>query len=121
MTSINKNGNPIRICDGNYVMILDDIGEIKTVVLNKIADTIKKNGWNQKHAAKILGIDQPKISHIKNGRSAGFSLERLLKFLSLVGYRISVSLTGTDFVSSSPGIYDANDLKNQTTRSGVES
>ena len=48
------------------------------IQINKI---IGQMGWTQKKAACVLGIDQPKVSALKNGRLGGFSLERLLSFL----------------------------------------
>ncbi len=115
MNDFRVNNDPIIVKDDNYVIPVDDIKEVKTIVINKIAKIIAKKGWNQKHAAKVLGIDQPKISHIKNGKSAGFSLERLLKFLSLVGYGISFSLTGINSDNDSK-IYDSEEDLHRLTR-----
>jgi predicted XRE-type DNA-binding protein len=41
------------------------------IQINKI---IEQMGWTQKKAATVLGIDQPKISALKNGRLGGFFL-----------------------------------------------
>lgn len=59
---------------------LDSAG-IKTKLLYIINKIIEKNAWTQAFAAEKLGIDQPKVSQIKNGKIDGFSLERLLGFL----------------------------------------
>ncbi len=37
---------------------------------------IEEQGLTQVEAAKILGIDQPKVSALKNGRLGGLSIER---------------------------------------------
>lgn len=58
---------------------LDSAG-IKTKLLYIINKIIEKNAWTQAFAAEKLGIDQPKVSQIKNGKIDGFSLERLLDF-----------------------------------------
>jgi len=42
---------------------------------------IKKKRLSQKDAAKLLGIDQPKISALHKGKLAGFSLEWLTRSL----------------------------------------
>ena len=57
------------------------------IQINKI---IKKNGWKQKKAADVLGIDQPKVSALKNGRLGGFSIERLLAFLRALDQDIDI-------------------------------
>lgn len=46
---------------------------------------IKEKGLSQKAAAELLGIDQPKISALYKGKLAGFSLERLFRFLNILG------------------------------------
>lgn len=57
------------------------------IQINKI---INQKGWKQKQAASILGIDQPKVSALKNGRLGGFSLERLLSFLRTLDQDIDI-------------------------------
>ncbi len=44
----------------------------------KIAQIINKRQLSQVQAAELLGISQPKISAILNGRLKGFSLEKLM-------------------------------------------
>jgi len=46
-----------------------------------IYDIIEEQALTQVEAAKVLGIDQPKVSALKNGRLGGFSIERLFSFL----------------------------------------
>ena len=46
---------------------------------------IKRKKLTQKQAAKLLDIDQPKISALSTGKLAGFSLERLFRFLTILG------------------------------------
>lgn len=57
------------------------------IQINKI---IGQKGWTQKKAAGVLGIDQPKVSALKNGRLAGFSIERLLSFLRALDRDIDI-------------------------------
>jgi predicted XRE-type DNA-binding protein len=44
----------------------------------------------QAQAAKILGVDQPKISALLRGRLAAFSTERLMKFLTALGSDVQI-------------------------------
>ncbi|NEO66965.1 MAG: XRE family transcriptional regulator, partial [Moorea sp. SIO4G2] len=39
-------------------------------------------GMTQAAAAKVLGVDQPKVSALINGKLAGFSIVRLFRFLN---------------------------------------
>jgi len=56
----------------------------------RIIDEIQRRRLTQGQAAAILGIDQPKISALKQGRLAGFSIERLMRFLLLLGRDIEI-------------------------------
>ena len=40
----------------------------------------------------ILGIDQPKVSTLMRGRLSGFSIERLLRFLLLLGRDVEINV-----------------------------
>lgn len=55
-----------------------------------IDDAIRERGLTQHAVAKLMGIDQPKVSHIRHGRLGGFSLERLLDFLTTLGHDIDI-------------------------------
>ncbi len=66
--------------------------EIKRKLLDIMRSTIEKNVWTQAYAAEKLGIDQPKVSQIKNGKIEGFSLERLLIFLKKLDYNITITI-----------------------------
>ena len=66
---------------------------IKYKILKLIKDITYKNHWNQVTTAKILGVDQPKISQISNGKTAGFSLERLLIFLLRLKCEVNITIT----------------------------
>jgi predicted XRE-type DNA-binding protein len=44
-------------------------------------------------AAALLGIDQPKISALVRGRLGGFSLQRLMRFLNLLGRDVQIVVT----------------------------
>ena len=84
----------IKVSLNNYRTVTDiqDVGKVRSMFLGIITDNINTRKLNQKNAAKILGIDQPKISHIKNGKISGFSLERLLKFLRVLGYEVNICI-----------------------------
>ncbi|MCV3769356.1 helix-turn-helix domain-containing protein [Wolbachia endosymbiont of Dipetalonema caudispina] len=74
--------------------------EVKKKLLNIISKVIEKNAWTQAHAAERLGVDQPKISQIKNGKTDGFSLERLLSFLKKFEHEITITITENQTIRS---------------------
>src|SRR5436190_21656917 len=65
----------------------------KAEIAESIHDIIEDRGLDQKSAAAILGIDQPKISALVNGRLSGFTIDRLFKFLLALDLNIEVRVT----------------------------
>ena len=47
-------------------------------------------GLTQSAAAELMGVDQPKVSHILHGRLGGFSTQRLMEFLTALGRDIEI-------------------------------
>ena len=66
---------------------------IKAEIAKMIYEIIKSKKLNQKEAALLLGIDQPKISAITNGRLEGFTIDRLFKFLIALEQDIEITVT----------------------------
>ena len=56
---------------------------------------IKQRKLTQIAAAKLLGVDQPKISALNSGKLAGFSLERLFSFLNILGQTVTIKIAKT--------------------------
>lgn len=55
-----------------------------------IDQAIQERGLTQQAAATLMGIDQPKVSHILHGRLGGFSTQRLLEFLTALGRDVEI-------------------------------
>jgi predicted XRE-type DNA-binding protein len=72
----------------------------KVEIAIKINDIIAQKKLKQKEAAKILGIDQPKISALRNGRLRGFSFEKLLKFLNALNYDVEIRIRNREVMHS---------------------
>jgi predicted XRE-type DNA-binding protein len=53
----------------------------KAELARAISTLIAERHLTQGEAAKLLGIDQPKVSALMRGRLIGFSIDRLLRFL----------------------------------------
>jgi predicted XRE-type DNA-binding protein len=62
----------------------------KAELAHKIIAMIERRGLTQAEAAQLLEVDQPKISALKRGRLAGFSLDRLVRFLVLLGNDVEI-------------------------------
>ena len=58
-----------------------------------IRNAIKTRKLTQAQAAKILRIDQPKVSSIINGRLEGYSTDRLMRFLNDLGCDVQISVS----------------------------
>jgi predicted XRE-type DNA-binding protein len=65
---------------------------LKSSLLQALQETIKERGWKQVEAAGRLRIDQAKVSKLLAGQMAGFSVERLVHFLSLLGQDVEVTV-----------------------------
>jgi predicted XRE-type DNA-binding protein len=64
----------------------------KAELAAKIIAEIQRRRLTQSQAAAILGIDQPKVSALKQGKLSGFSIERLMRLLLVLGRDIEISV-----------------------------
>jgi predicted XRE-type DNA-binding protein len=64
----------------------------KAELAAKIIGDIERRRLTQSQAAAILGVDQPKVSALKQGRLSSFSIERLMRFLLLLGRDIEITV-----------------------------
>jgi predicted XRE-type DNA-binding protein len=62
----------------------------KAELTARIAEIIAGRKLTQAAAAEILGMDQPKVSALLRGRLAGFSTDRLLRFLTALGRDVEI-------------------------------
>ncbi|HJU44258.1 MAG TPA: helix-turn-helix transcriptional regulator [Vicinamibacterales bacterium] len=62
----------------------------KAELARKIAELIGKRRLTQAAAAELLKVDQPKVSALVRGRLAGFSLDRLVRFLVQLGSDVEI-------------------------------
>lgn len=65
----------------------------KAELARQINNLIDQKKLTQNAAADLLGIDQPKVSALSRGKLSGFSLERLFKFLNILGQNITIKVT----------------------------
>jgi predicted XRE-type DNA-binding protein len=63
---------------------------LKIVIARAISRIVLGREYTQAEAAKIMGLDQPKVSKLLRGRLKEFSAERLIDCLLQLGYDIEV-------------------------------
>ncbi len=92
-----KNGDapvPVEPSSGNVFadLGLKDPEELlaKSELVQRIADIIAERKLTQVRAARLLGIDQPKVSALLRGRLDGFSIDRLFRFLNALGDDVEI-------------------------------
>ena len=71
---------------------LEDAGEhlIKAGLVVKIGRIIRERKLTQAVAARLIGIDQPKVSAMLAGQFRGYSVERLMRFLVALGHDVEI-------------------------------
>ena len=62
----------------------------KAELAHKITKLIERRRLTQAEAAKILNVDQAKVSALRRGRLSGFSLDRLVRFVVLLGHDVDI-------------------------------
>lgn len=85
---------PVRASSGN---LFADLGRpdaeealARVRLAQRIAETIEQQALSQKEAAELMGLDQPKVSALVRGKLAGFSTDRLLRCLMLLGNDVDI-------------------------------
>ena len=62
----------------------------KAQLASHIRRVIKRQRLTQVTAATIMGVDQPKVSALLNGRLENFSSERLMRLLTALGQDVEI-------------------------------
>lgn len=62
----------------------------KARLASRINDVICERDFTQQQAAAMMGVDQPKVSHLLRGRLGGFSTQRLIDFLNALGQDVEI-------------------------------
>lgn len=84
--------------DSDY-NIFEDLGfesseaanlKIRANLLIQLREYIRNQGLKQEDAAKRLGITQPDVSAIMNGKIQLFSIDKLINLLSQIGFRVEI-------------------------------
>lgn len=62
----------------------------KARLAEALDDTMRRRGLTQEEAARIMGVGQPTVSRIVNGRLDGFSQQRLIRYLTALGDDVEI-------------------------------
>jgi predicted XRE-type DNA-binding protein len=62
----------------------------KSRLAQRIAELIQNRALTRDQAARLLGIDQPKVSKLLRGRLREFSTERLFRFLNALDQDVQI-------------------------------
>ena len=62
----------------------------KAELASHIRQAIRQRRLTQAEAAKLMGLDQPKVSALLNGRLANFSSARLMRLLTALGRDVDI-------------------------------
>ena len=62
----------------------------KAGLASQITVAIRSRRLTQAKAAALLDIDQPKVSRLLRGQLSGFSTERLIYFLTMLGQDVTI-------------------------------
>jgi predicted XRE-type DNA-binding protein len=89
-----KKTSEVRMSSGNVFEDLEvpapEEALAKAELTARIAEIIASKGLTQAAAARLLGVDQPKVSALLRGRLSGFSTERLMRFLTALGSNVQI-------------------------------
>lgn len=91
-----RDGNDIPVTEGSD-NVFADLGfaepeeELtKAELASHIRQAIRQRRLTQAAAAKLMGLDQPKVSALLNGRLANFSSARLMRLLTALGRDVDI-------------------------------
>jgi predicted XRE-type DNA-binding protein len=89
---------PVRVEQGSGNVFADlnlpnpDLALAKAELVQRIRYLIAERKLTQVKAAKLLGLDQPKVSALVRGRVEGYSIDRLFRFLNALGQRVEITV-----------------------------
>ena len=64
----------------------------KAQLASHMRAVIKRRRLTQAAAASLMGLDQPKVSALLNGRLANFSSDRLMRLLTALGQDVDITV-----------------------------
>lgn len=66
--------------------------KLRAGMMREIRHRVSANGWTQVETAEFLGISQPRVSYLLNGKISRFSLDSLVNMLAALGGDIQLEV-----------------------------
>lgn len=63
---------------------------LKAELVARIDEIIRQRGLTQVEAARLLGLSQPDVSRLLRGNFREYSMERLLRLLTVLGHDVDI-------------------------------
>lgn len=60
---------------------------------------IQEKGWTQQEAAEKLGVQQSRVSELKNAKIEKFTIDAMFDMLDSLGFRVHMSMPSLDKAS----------------------
>ena len=65
---------------------------VRSRLMLALREHIRRKGWTQAEAARVMGVTQPRISNLVQGRIDRFSLDGLIGLLQACGLQVRFTL-----------------------------
>jgi predicted XRE-type DNA-binding protein len=64
---------------------------VRSVMMMQLESLIRKEGWTQREAARVLGVTQPRVSDLMRGKIGRFSVDSLIELYGRCGLAVTFS------------------------------
>jgi predicted XRE-type DNA-binding protein len=85
-----KRGSGNVFADLGFSETEAELLQLKAQIVSTIGNLIREQRLTQSAAAVKMGLKQPDVSRLLDGRLDGFSLERLIALLAKLGQRVTL-------------------------------
>lgn len=68
-------------------------------LMGEIRNIIRKKGWTQTHAAKVLAMKQPRVAEIMTMKTQHYSVDLLMKLLNKLDKRVLIKIADKNEVA----------------------
>ncbi|MDW2116727.1 MULTISPECIES: helix-turn-helix transcriptional regulator [unclassified Vibrio] len=94
MAKVSQSANPLELLATNPVEL--SLVSAKSKMMLIVSTLIKNSGMTQSEAAEALGVSQPRISNLMNGKISKFSIDMLLEMLGKLGFLLDIRFDPSD-------------------------
>ena len=84
--SVNGKGRPAR------ASLTEQRADTKLRLASLVQQKLLSRNLGQAEAAELLGLKQPKVSALVNGKLSGFSMEKLMELLNKLGEDVEIKV-----------------------------